>query len=205
MKKHIMVIDDCYETAKLLATSLENTFNSHVRFHTNPFKAIEDIQTIKLNRGEKLYIICDYMMPQMDGIELYDEISLLDKEMSFILVTNENDSQVIEEAARKGIDLFVLKQQGFDVVINQINKMINDENRLGRDIIEVFEISDVVQGYRVVEKDHKHLKLLTKEEIPRNAIIKLDGHSSRAQIYKVDSCKIVDNNIEVECSPVKAS
>lgn len=200
-----MVIDDCYETAKLLATSLESTFESSVRFHTNPFKAIDDIRGMKLQNGEKLYVICDYMMPQMDGIELFDEISILGKDISFILVTNENDSQVIEEAARKGVALFVLKQQGFDVVINQINKIINDEYTLGQDLIEVFEVSDIVRGYRVIEKDRNHLKLLTKEELPKNAIIKLDGHSSRASLYKVDSCRILNNNIEVECSRVKAS
>ncbi|WP_419172119.1 response regulator transcription factor [Halobacteriovorax sp.] len=200
MKKHIMVIDDCYETAKLLATSLQNTFSFHIKYHTNPFKAIEDIKTLALLGDDKLYIICDYMMPQMDGIELYDEISILDKNISFILLTNENDSQVIEEAARKGIDLFLLKQQGFDVIINQINKIINDDSTLGHELIEVFEVTDIVRGFKIVEKGFGHLKLISKEEIPRNAIIKIGTGSNDNDIYRVNSCKIVNDKIEVDCS-----
>ncbi len=205
MKKHIIVIDDCYETAKLLATSLEHTFDSHVKFHTNPFKAIEEVRTTRLEENERLYIVCDYMMPQMDGIELFDEISTLGKSISFMLVTNENDSIVIEEAMRKGVDLFVLKQQGFDVVINQINKIINGDRSISEDIIEVFEVSDVIKGYRVVEKNPTNMKLYTNEEIPKNSLIKLEGHTSREMIYKVDNCRILDDGIEVECSILKAS
>lgn len=202
MKKHIMVIDDSYEVAKLLSTSLENTFNSNVKFHTNPFKAIEDIRTLSLHGDDKLFVICDYMMPQMDGIELYDEVSLLEKEITFILLTNENDSQIIEEASRKGIDDILLKQHGFDVILNQIAKVINEEYRLGSDLIEVFEVSDVIHGFKIIEREDGNIRLLTNEEVPRNALIKLGTGPEDNDIYRVNSCKIIDDRIQVDCTLV---
>lgn len=71
-------------------------------------------------------IICDWMMPEMSGLELLQEVrrnSLL-KSIPFLMVTAEHDRELVMQAIKEGVSDYVVKPFTADVLEGKINKVL---------------------------------------------------------------------------------
>jgi two-component system, chemotaxis family, chemotaxis protein CheY len=54
-------------------------------------------------------IICDWNMPGMSGIELFDRVRALKPELPFLMLTGRADTNSVIEAKRAGVPAYIVK------------------------------------------------------------------------------------------------
>jgi two-component system response regulator HydG len=80
--KKVLIVEDEEQLANLLADSL-TIFETDSTAMTNPIEAIKH-----LNEGHKYdCIICDYRMPEMNGIEFFYQLRKMSIQSKFILMS----------------------------------------------------------------------------------------------------------------------
>jgi DNA-binding NtrC family response regulator len=77
---NIAIVDDELDILKLLERFLQRDFN--VTIFSNPVNAYNEIVQSKFD-----LVLCDIMMPQMDGIELLQQVRAKDNHTKFIMMT----------------------------------------------------------------------------------------------------------------------
>jgi putative two-component system response regulator len=70
-------------------------------------------------------VILDYMMPEMNGIDVMTEILKLDKQAKIILYTGQSDSRIEADARRIGAFDFFFKPIDWNHLMTLIVKMSN--------------------------------------------------------------------------------
>jgi CheY-like chemotaxis protein len=130
-KLHFFIIDDDRASSKLLATLLELA-GHEVTEATSSAAAIE-----KIVHHQPDCIISDFLMPELDGLELFQQIRKIEniKQPTFILVTG----KIFEFDRRRAFELGV---DGYLV------KPIDPETFLA-DVMEIVEGSMVIQFWGV--------------------------------------------------------
>ncbi len=99
----IMLIDDDILTLDLLRNALiMNGYECDV--FDEPFKALNEYSA-----GDYDIVACDYFLPDINGIELYRVLSLLNSDPIFILISAFPDRSIISEAISEGITDFLTK------------------------------------------------------------------------------------------------
>jgi DNA-binding NtrC family response regulator len=76
----LAIVDDENDILQLLGRFLQRDFE--VTTYSNPVNSLNDI----LNNNFDL-VLCDIMMPQIDGIELLQKVRNADNETKFIMMT----------------------------------------------------------------------------------------------------------------------
>ena len=61
-------------------------------------------------------ILCDWVLPGMDGADLLARVRSVDADMPFVMVTGLNDRQSVEEAAKAGVSAYVTKPINPDIL-----------------------------------------------------------------------------------------
>lgn len=116
----ILLIDDEHETVDIL----ERYFTSDFKI----YKAYDGVQGFKIAE-ENLpdIIICDIMMPNMDGIQFLSKIKA-DKKLAHIKIvifTAKTSEEDMLEALDKGADAYITKPVSLKVLRKRIDKLIN--------------------------------------------------------------------------------
>lgn len=57
-------------------------------------------------------IICDWMMPEMTGLELLTEVRKRSPKMPFLMVTGRNDLEAVQTAMKHGVSAYIAKPFG---------------------------------------------------------------------------------------------
>lgn len=100
----IISVDDTYLNL-ILIEEIAREIGVEVQSFDNPFEALAFIQN---NRVDLMFV--DYMMPEMNGLELIQEALLLQEELLPIMVTAINDDQELKlEALNCGVVDFLIK------------------------------------------------------------------------------------------------
>lgn len=78
--------------------------------------------------GRRMFdlIICDWMMPEMSGLELLRAVrsnSVL-KSIPFLMVTAEHDRELVLQAIEEGVSDYVVKPFTADILEGKINKVL---------------------------------------------------------------------------------
>lgn len=90
------------------------------------YKATDGKEALKIINNEELnYVVTDYQMPYMTGLELYKYIKEKNLLIPSILVTGTDDMNIIEEAKKLGIDEIIFKPVNFADLEKIINKFFN--------------------------------------------------------------------------------
>lgn len=72
-------------------------------------------------------IICDYQMPEMDGIELLEAVRERDPSLPFILFTGRGSEDVASEAVRAGVSDYIPKSTGtdqYELLANRVRNVV---------------------------------------------------------------------------------
>ncbi len=122
-EERIMVIDDEEAISSAIKAFLEIAgFN--VQAYSNPSDALA-----VFSQKSKMFdiIITDMTMPGMTGVELARKIKQLRPDIPIILNTGYADEEVRAVAETAGIDCFLSKPLRFNVLLQQVKKVLNSE------------------------------------------------------------------------------
>ena len=126
-KKNILIVEDAISMRHTIKASLRKQgFNSLI-------EGGDGEHALKLMKSKKInLVICDWMMPNMSGPELFEHIQSDKKykNMPFILLTGNDQKGSVTEALKMGIKHYVVKpfnpqklsEKVFDLLQEQINK-----------------------------------------------------------------------------------
>src|SRR5690554_1151476 len=102
-KIRILYVDD--EEPNLIAFKANYSRNYNVYVTTSATEALHSVKTL-----EPHIVISDQTMPEMSGIEFFEQLISINPDLVRILVTAYSDSQTIIDAINKGqIDKYLMK------------------------------------------------------------------------------------------------
>lgn len=104
----ILVVDDARFSSATIAKALGNGGFQNVRFTNNPLQALRSLE-----KRPAQILIADWMMPNMDGLDLTRRVKKLDESSQHftyvILLTGRDDFEAMERAFEVGVDDFLNK------------------------------------------------------------------------------------------------
>lgn len=159
----ILVVDDARFSAAVIIRALkaagyQNTL--HVESAMDALDMVEQ-KTISI-------IIADWLMPEMDGLELTQRIRQLDEAKNrytyIIMLTARDGIDAMKQAFDEGVDDFINKsamQQQLLPRIFAAERLVNNQNRLLRDSHELLQANQLLQKANATLKDLSTLDALT--------------------------------------------
>jgi two-component system chemotaxis response regulator CheY len=104
--KKILIVDDDEGTRSLVRRVLQRMRIGDLREAAGAEQAIaclsETTEDIDL-------VICDWNMPGMSGIELFDRVHALRPELPFLMLTGRGDATSVTAAKKAGIPAYIVK------------------------------------------------------------------------------------------------
>lgn len=116
----ILVVDDFATMRRILRNILKQ-----VGF-TNVVDAEDgDVALEKLKEGDFEFVITDWNMPNMTGLDLLKSIRASEKlkDIPVLLVTSEADKENVIQAVQAGVNDYIVKPFTADVIQEKINKI----------------------------------------------------------------------------------
>lgn len=103
--KHVLIVDDHKEAARLLRSHLENL---------NGDLSMEDVLSgeealLEIGRGQVDLLIADVRLPGISGIELMRKFKARQEDAQVILISGVTDPKIRQEVAQAGADAFFFK------------------------------------------------------------------------------------------------
>jgi len=102
IKENILVIEDDPVYRNLSKSILKERFN--VFATESPTRAFQ-----LLDKESVSYVICDYLLPEMNGLQILDRIKQDHPEIEIIMISDSGDMDTVIEALRKGASDFFRK------------------------------------------------------------------------------------------------
>jgi|GEM_PF-2607691 len=109
-----LVIDDDGDTASLIRDLLQSRFGSRVEIAGSCSEARE-----KLIADDFDVVTLDYRLPDGDGFDLLDELSVSGRPPQVIMVTGHGDEEVASHALRHGVAGYVIKDADFSEALSR--------------------------------------------------------------------------------------
>lgn len=117
INKHLLLVDDVASMRNMTKAILRNAG------FTNLYEAQDGVVAIKLMKTQQMdLIICDWIMPNMNGLELFKE-SKTDKKLKdipFLMLTGSSDVQKVQEAIAAGVTDYIIKPYQPNVFLTKI-------------------------------------------------------------------------------------
>ncbi len=120
MKKHILIVDDCNTTRKLLSYMVRERGYSTVGA-CNGIEALEKLATHDIG-----LVVTDLNMPQMDGLELSRNIRYNEtyKDLPVIMITTESGEEDMRVARESGVTSYLVKPVSPQRLVGEIAKFL---------------------------------------------------------------------------------
>ena len=124
-KKNILIVDD--------AISMRHTIKASLRAQgfISLIEAGDGQQALKLMKSKNIkLVICDWMMPNMSGTELFKQIQSDNtyKNLPFILLTGNDQKDNVTEALKIGIKHYVVKPFNPKKLFEKVLEMLLEHN-----------------------------------------------------------------------------
>ena len=177
MVYHVLVVDDDPFQCKTTKLVIEKMLNYKVSTLNDGKQTIEFLLSPEGNNVNM--VILDLSMPNIDGIQVLEEVKPQRPELPIIINTAYGDVQKAVEAIRKGAVDFIEKQDGperMKVCIENVRSMSNlskQVDKLSRFNDNSLNFSDIIGQSKVIEKT----KNLAKKAAFSNIPVLLQGES----------------------------
>lgn len=102
----VMVVDDQASMRAMIRRALQDFGFKDVREQGCPKTALNDVRSDRVH-----LIISDYNMPEMDGLQLLEQVRqdpVIGKTV-FIMLTGSSDREIVQRAAALGVNNYVVK------------------------------------------------------------------------------------------------
>jgi PAS domain S-box-containing protein len=150
----VLHVDDDVEQTELVSTYLERLNDDfRVVAETDVAAALDEVADRPID-----CVVCDYRMPEIDGIEFLRRVREEYPNLPFILFTGEGTEAVASEAIEAGVTSYVQKggPEVYDQLANRIENAVTRRRserraRIARDrLIELYEQRD---GFYILDAD----------------------------------------------------
>ena len=105
-KLNVLIVDDDLIMRNLIASVLSEIGIINCSFATNGLVALKRLK--QLNSSFDL-IICDWMMPEMDGLEFLKQLRANNYQTCFVMLTAKKEKTDILDAKDEGVDAYIAK------------------------------------------------------------------------------------------------
>lgn len=131
MRLKVLIIDDDPFQIEILEEFIKEC-GHNVFSTTNPSRAPELILTHYNNLNPFDIVFVDYMMPEMDGIELCRKLAAIDPAVALIVITSDNSLETRNNISKfGGLTGAINKAAGFDTIQHHLNiAMSNKKEKL---------------------------------------------------------------------------
>jgi two-component system response regulator YesN len=137
MKYNVLIADDEYLVRTGIRTSLESSTLSISEI----YEARNGVEALTLLKEQKVDILLtDIVMPQMDGLELVDQIREQDIECDIIILSAHSHFEYVQKALKKGVSDYLLKPDMMpDDVVRVVHESINRIEEKNTRILKPFD------------------------------------------------------------------
>lgn len=117
----VLLVDDEPLVMRLLSRGIE-AMGVRTRFARNGPEALETLETLKAaGNAPPALILTDYYMPGMTGVELAGALVQAGlKRCPVILLSGEDDSEIVQRGLAAGVDDFLVKGMPFSVLTERV-------------------------------------------------------------------------------------
>lgn len=202
-RSKIVIIDDDLDYTKLLSKILEGD-GYEVQSYNNIEQAYEAI-----TRNPKLdLVLIDIVMPNQNGLELLKKIkhNSSTKNLNVSILSSSTNEKILNDAFELGVSDYIIKGQEKTCLLERINHNILSPKKGTECYIALYEVTDIINDFRIISFNEKVIELLAKEELPLNSHIKLKSRGLRPYTGNVDildcvveECQIEDEQIHIKC------
>jgi two-component system, NtrC family, response regulator HydG len=154
LKESILLVDDELSYLELLKSILQQEGYTNVITESNPLNVQQILKTQKID-----LILLDIYMPQMNGLQLLEQITPEYPNIPVIIVTAVDDKDIALEAIKFGAYEFIIKPPDTDRLLLTIRRAI------GYKLLE--QERDVLRSEGAISKidDNKFANIITDSEL----------------------------------------
>ena len=119
-KMSILIVDDFSTMRKIVKNILKQLG------YENILEAEDGVSALEVLKREKIqFIISDWNMPQMSGIELLKTVRATEawKDLPFLMVTAEGQKENVIEAVKNKVNNYIVKPFSPETLMEKINKI----------------------------------------------------------------------------------
>lgn len=124
LKMHILVVDDFSTMRRIVKNILRQLGYLNITEADDGTTALEVLRKEKIN-----FIISDWNMPQMSGLELLKAVRSHEewKEIPFLMVTAEGQKDYVIEAVKYRVNNYIVKPFTPEVLSEKIKKIFEEK------------------------------------------------------------------------------
>jgi len=122
-KKKALIVDDTNSIRMLTRSILLDAGFKYVAQAKNGNEAYNIVKRTQID-----FIICDWNMPVMDGLELFKLIHKDPelKKVAFIMLTSSSEKEKVKEALSSGVKHYILKPFNADTLLKNILEILQE-------------------------------------------------------------------------------
>ena len=165
----VLYVEDDFSTQKIISEILMK-FCSNVKLASNGKEALEIFNKNKID-----LIITDIEMPQMNGIELIEELRKIDKTTAVIILSAYSNKEYLFSSINLKIESYILKPISYGKLKNalfSVAQMINESKKIYIQISETL-FYDSLNGYLIQGKEE--IDLQKKEKVLMDLLAQSKG------------------------------
>jgi two-component system chemotaxis response regulator CheY len=123
----IIVIDDQKAQRQVIKLILQQIGFKHIDTAASGADGIATMQTAQDGNEPFEFIICDYEMPEMTGIDTFNKLQEDEnlKKIPFLLISGDADRSFIQTAIKTGIRHILLKPFTKQGMVNEMSKILD--------------------------------------------------------------------------------
>lgn len=118
--KSFMVVEDVDTSRMLVSGLLRGLGASSVITAVNGDDALDKIE----KKGRPDIIICDWVMPGMDGLSLLAVVKPLHPDVKFVMLTAQTDAEHVRQAAYLKVDGYIAKPFSRQTLVDALTKLM---------------------------------------------------------------------------------
>jgi two-component system, NarL family, nitrate/nitrite response regulator NarL len=121
------------------------------------------IEFIKTNEVD--LVVTDFHMPGMDGLSIVHTIKRISPKTKVIILSMHDESHLVKEILKSGIDGYVLKKDSHKELLKAINQVQEGNVYLSNDInkLLITNLQNPEEGRLLTDREREIVKLIAKE------------------------------------------
>jgi two-component system chemotaxis response regulator CheY len=105
-KLKVLIVDD-QQDARVILRSMLGEFGVNQMFEAANGKEADDF--IRDARELINFVICDWNMPELSGLEVLNKLRNVDPNIPFLMVTGRGDAASVQKAKKNGVSAYIRK------------------------------------------------------------------------------------------------
>lgn len=158
----VLIVEDNNKLRKLI-----NVYLTHNGYKT--YSATDGLEALEIINNNMIdLVICDIMMPNMDGFELIEELREIYSNLPILIVTAKESKEDKILGFKLGIDDYMVKPIDLEELLMRVKALlrranINNEHKLTiKDVVLDYDKLTVTKGDEEIELPQKEFYLLYK-------------------------------------------